>query len=46
MVRTYVTSAFAGALMLGLTTPALAASGEWISILRVEPSMASAAAQK
>jgi YHS domain-containing protein len=29
MVRTYVTSAFAGALMLGLTTAALAASGEF-----------------
>ena len=29
MVRSYVTSAFAGALMLGLTTAALAATGEF-----------------
>jgi YHS domain-containing protein len=29
MVRSYVTSAFAGALLLGLTTAALAATGEF-----------------
>ena len=29
MVRSYVTSAFAGALMLGLTTAALAVTGEF-----------------
>jgi len=29
MVRSYITSAFAGALMLGLTTAALAVTGEY-----------------
>jgi hypothetical protein len=29
MVRSYITSAFAGALLLGLTTAALAATGEF-----------------